>query len=86
MITISDALFSLRPKAEWSIDNDDLATLVWHTPDVEPLTQAEVDAEVARLKQAAVNEAAEKAVARAVLLERLGLTDDEFEVLVGGIA
>lgn len=75
------AIHSLRPDTEWSMNGDDVEGIIWHTPGVEPLTRAEVDAEIARLEQAAVDEAAAKAAARAALLERLGITEDEAALL-----
>ena len=81
MITTADAIQALRPGSEWTMSGDDIEGIIWHTPDVEPLTRAEVDAEIARLEQAAVDEAAAKAAARAALLERLGITEDEAALL-----
>ena len=52
MITTAQAVMSLRPGIEWSMSGDDVAGITWHTPDVEPLTQAEVDAEMVRLESA----------------------------------
>ena len=53
----------------------------------EELAQREKDAADYAAAQAAAEQAAvEREAQRAVLLERLGLTADEFAVLVGGIA
>ena len=52
MINTSQAVASLRPNIEWSMSGDDVAGITWHTPDVEPLTQSEVDAEMLRLESA----------------------------------
>jgi len=52
MTTTAQAVGSLRPGIEWSMSGNDVAGITWHTPDVEPLTQAEVDAEVVRLESA----------------------------------
>ena len=49
MITTQQAVVSLRPGIEWSMSGDDVAGITWHTPDVEPLTQAEVTKEIKRL-------------------------------------
>ena len=54
MITPQQAVASLRPGIEWSMSGDNVAGITWHTPDVEPLTQLEVDAEMVRLESAAV--------------------------------
>ena len=50
MITTGEAVQSLRPNVEWSMNGDDVAGITWHTPDVEPLTQAEVAKEIKRLE------------------------------------
>jgi hypothetical protein len=84
---ISQAVMSLRPGAEWSMTNDDVENITWLTEGVTPLTQAEVDAEVARLEQQAVDDAAAHEAAlesgRAKLLA-LGLTEDEVAAMTNG--
>ena len=75
------AIHSLRPNVEWSMNGEDVENITWHTPDVEPLTTAEVEAEIARLEAEAETAAAEKAAARAALLDRLGITEDEAALL-----
>lgn len=48
-MSISSALKSLCPTAQWSMVNDDYSTIVWHVePDVIP-TQAQVDAAAAEI-------------------------------------
>lgn len=49
MITISTALISLTPTAQWTISNNDYDTIVWHTPEIQQPSKAEVEAEVNRL-------------------------------------
>jgi hypothetical protein len=86
MITTGDAVMSLRPGAEWSMNGDDVEGIIWHTPNVEPLTTAEVQAEMVRLEKAAADEAAAKEAAKAsalAKLEALGLTADEAAVIAG---
>ena len=86
MIRIQEAVISLRPGVEWSMSGDDVENIVWHTPDVEPLTEAEVRAEMVRLEEARAVEAQAKADARASAirkLEALGLTVDEVKVAFG---
>jgi hypothetical protein len=80
MITTAQAVASLRPGAEWTMSGDDVEGIIWHTPNVEPLTSAEVQAEMVRLEQAAIDEAAAREAAKAsalAKLEALGLTADE---------
>jgi len=86
MITTQQAVVSLRPGAEWTMNGDDVEGIIWHTLNVEPLTSAEVQAEVARLEQAAIDEAAAREAAKAsalAKLEALGLTADEAAAIAG---
>jgi hypothetical protein len=86
MIEISQAVVSLRPGAEWTMNGDDVEGITWHTPNVEPLTTAEVQAEMVRLEQAAIDEAAAREAAKAsalAKLEALGLTADEAAAIAG---
>ena len=77
MIKTSQAVASLRPNIEWSMSGDDVAGITWHTPDVEPLTEAEVGKEVKRLEALAktteANRVAALQAARAFALS-LGFT------------
>ena len=86
MITTGEAVMSLRPGAEWSMNGDDVEGIIWHTEGVEPLTSAEVQAEVARLEQAEIDAAAAKEAAKAsalAKLEALGLTAEEAQAIAG---
>ena len=79
MITTADAVASLRPNVEWSMNGDDVEGIIWHTPDVQPLTRAEVDAEVARLEAEAIAQAdavAAGQVAAVAHAKSLGFTDE----------
>ena len=87
MITITQAVASLRPGVEWTMNGDDVENMIWHTEGVQPLTQAEVTAEVARLEQAAIDDAAAKQAAResgVAKLLALGLTVDEVAAMTNG--
>ena len=89
MITTAQAVASLRPGVEWTMNGDDVENIIWHTEGVQPLTRAEVEAEVARLEQAATEEAARKEAARAsavAKLAALGLDGDEVAAILGGTA
>ena len=88
MITKSEAVASLRPDTEWVMYGDDLEGIIWHTPNVEPLTTAEVEAEMHRLEQAAVDAEAAKVAAREsaiAKLSALGLNIDEVNAIVGSV-
>jgi hypothetical protein len=86
MITMADAVMSLRPGTEWIMNGDDVEGIIWHTPNVEPLTTAEVQAEMMRLEQMAIDEAAAREAAKTsalAKLEALGLTADEAQAIAG---
>jgi len=86
MIEKPEAIISLRPGAEWTMSGDNVENIVWHTPDVEPLTEAEVQAEMVRLEEARVVEAQARADARVsavAKLEALGLTVEEVSTVFG---
>ena len=55
MITKTDALETLRPGVEWTMRDDDVAGIQWHTEGAQPLTESEVTAEMQRLETAAEN-------------------------------
>ena len=84
MITIGEAIVSLRPGIEWSIKGEDIENIIWHTQGVEPLTRDEVYAEIARLEEeqyakiAAENAARDAAIAHA---KSLGFTDEMIAVM-----
>ena len=85
MITTAQAVASLRPEIEWSMDGDDVENITWHTEGVEPLTTAEVQAEMQRLEQVAVDEVDARAVLRAsaeAKLSALGLSVEEISTII----
>jgi hypothetical protein len=86
MITTQQAVMSLRPGVEWTMNGDDVEGIIWHTEGVEPLTSAEVQAEVQRLEQAAAQAEADREAAKAsalAKLEALGLTTEEAQAIAG---
>ena len=85
MINTAQAVASLRPGVEWSMNGNDVEGIIWHTEGAEPLTTAEVQAEMQRLEQVAVDEVDARAVLRAsaeAKLKKLGLTLDEITAIV----
>ena len=86
-VTVGQAVMSLRPGAIFVMSGDDVENITWRTEGVTPLTQAEVDAEIARLKQEEIDKQAAKEAAiksgRAKLLA-LGLTNEEVEAMTNG--
>jgi hypothetical protein len=82
MLLLADAIRSLRPTSEFSYTEDDYSTIKWDKLDGEPPTEAEVRAEFARLKAEEQSREASRAVNKAALLERLGMTADEAALLL----
>jgi len=88
MITTAQAVMSLRPGAEWSMSGDDVEGIIWHTPNVDPLTTAEVQAEITRLEQEEINAEANRIAAKESAMQKLaalGLTEAEVNAILGGI-
>lgn len=86
MISVQEAIASLRPDAEWSMNGDEVEGIIWHTEGVQPLTTAEVQAEIKRLEKAAAQAVADREAAKAsalAKLEALGLTTEEAQAIAG---
>jgi hypothetical protein len=92
MITIAEAVLSLRPGEGWTMSGDDVEGIIWDSEDAQPLTTAEVQAEVARLEQEAADKEAAEAAAREAAIahaKTLGFTDEMIAVMypgLGGVA
>ena len=84
MITTAQAVMSLRPGVEWSMDGDDVENITWHTEGAEPLTTAEVQTEIERLEAAEIVKEAEARQTRLDAIEHakgLGFTDAMITVM-----
>ena len=84
MITTGQAVASLRPGVEWSMNGDDVEGIIWHTPNVEPLTVAEVETEMQRLETVEAERVAGEAAARLAAIthaKSLGFTDEMITVM-----
>jgi hypothetical protein len=84
MITTQQAVMSLRPGVEWSMNGDDVEGITWHTPNVEPLTVAEVEAEMVRFESVEQERVAGEAAARLAAIahaKSLGFTDEMITVM-----
>ena len=84
MINTAKAVASLRPNIEWTMTDDDVEGITWHTPNVEPLTVAEVEAEKVRLESVEQERVAGEAAARVAAISHaksLGFTDEMITVM-----
>jgi hypothetical protein len=77
------AIKSLKPTAEFTYSDRDYSTVQWDVLEGDAPTQAEIDAEITKIKADEIKNAADKSAAKAVLLERLGITADETALLLG---
>jgi hypothetical protein len=88
MITVQEAVVSLRPNVEWTMSNDDVEGIIWHTKGVQPLTAKEVKAEIKRLEKAAADKEAADAAARDAAVAHalsLGFTEEMIAVMYPGL-
>jgi hypothetical protein len=83
-IYLADAIKSLRPNSEFSFTNNDYSTIQWVVLEGEAPTQEEIDAEIIKIKEAEIIEAEQKATARQAVLDRLGITAEEAQLILGG--
>lgn len=78
------AIQSLRPNAEFTMNGDDLNTIIWHTQGVTTPTPEEIAAEVTRLEAADIDAVQAKESARQSALAKLtaiGLSEEEIAAL-----
>lgn len=68
--------------SEWTLNGDHYEGLTWISDSKKP-SKAELDKLWLVVQEEIVSEAAAKAVAKAALLDRLGLTQEEAKALLG---
>lgn len=79
---LSAAIWHLRPKAQFSFTDNDYSTIQWDVLEGEAPTQTEIDAAIEQVKADELSQAEAKAVKKAALLNRLGLTEEEAKLLL----
>jgi hypothetical protein len=77
------AIRKLRPNSEFVFTNNDYSTIKWDVLEGTEPTQAEIEAAIEQVKADEITEAAVRATQKAALLERLGLTQEEANLLLG---
>lgn len=81
MATGGEVLKMLCPDREWTIYGDDYDSIIWF--DKSPaITKEEFLAGFAKVDEWKAKELAAKAAAKAELLDRLGITEDEAKLLL----
>jgi len=82
MTYLAKAIKSLNPTAEFSYQDEDYSTINWVVLDGDAPTQKQIDDEIKNIK---ANEKAlikSNAIAKAALLTKLGITEDEAQLLL----
>jgi len=80
---LTKAIKSLKPTAEFSFNDNDYSTIKWDVLDGDAPTKKQIDDEIKRLKASEITQVAAKAAQRQAIADRLGLTADELQVLLG---
>ena len=79
---LTKAILLLKPNSQfWHSDND-YSTIKWDVLEGNAPTQKEIDAAIKQIKADELIEAADRAAAKAALLDRLGITEDEAKLLL----
>lgn len=78
----AEVIKMFAPDAEFTIYGDDYDSIIWHkgTPEV---SEKDYLAGFATLEQHKANLAKEKAEKKSALLEKLGITEQDAEILLG---
>ena len=76
------AIKSLRPTSEFSFTDEDYSTIKWDILEGSAPSQSEIDAEIVKIKMAETTALEVNAIAKAAVLDRLGLTADEAALLL----
>jgi hypothetical protein len=83
-IYLTKAIQKLKPTAQFSYVDNDYSTIKWNILEGEAPTQAEIDAAIEQVKADEAQAEATKAAQKQALLNRLGITEDEAKLLLGG--
>ena len=76
------AIQKLKPNSEYAFKNYDYSTIEWFVLDGDAPTNAQIDAAIEQIKADEITEAATKATQRQAILDRLGLTSEEANLLL----
>lgn len=78
------AIRHLKPSAEFTFQDADYSTIEWHLIDGDAPSFAEIETVHKSIKAAEIKAANDAEVARSALLEKLGITEEEAKLLLGG--
>jgi hypothetical protein len=79
---LMQAIWKLRPTAEFSFSKNDYSTIKWSVLDGDAPTQAEINAAIEQVKADEIAAKTKAATDKAALLAKLGITADEAKLLL----
>ena len=79
---LTQAIHKLKPNAIFTFDEPVYSKINWISLDGDAPTQAEIDEAIKQVKAEEKTAEANKALAKAALLDRLGITADEAKLLL----
>ena len=79
---LHDVIQSLRPDKGFTMYDDNPDTIIWEDESVTTPTKSEIDLALKNLEDQKILDATNKAQAKALLLDRLGITEDEAKLLL----
>jgi len=79
---LTKAIFLLKPNSEFWYSDNDYSTIKWDVLEGEAPTQAEINSAIKQIKANEIAETKTKATAKAELLDRLGITAEEAQLLL----
>ena len=82
MIDYTAILSANYPDTQWTLNGDTYDGLTWLSDTPKP-SQAELDSQWAAVQKAVAQAVTDKATAKRNLLDRLGITADEAQLLLG---
>lgn len=77
-----EAIKKLKPTAQFSFTNNDYSTIKWDVLEGKAPTQSQIDAAIEQVKSDEIAKTEAMAIAKASLLEKLGITEDEAKLLL----
>lgn len=78
-----EAIFRLKPNAEFSLSNNDYSTIQWDVLDGDAPTVKEINETIKLLKDEDLNAEKIKLAKKQAILDRLGITEEEAKIIIG---
>jgi hypothetical protein len=82
MSYLAKAIYKLKPTAEFSFTDEDYSTIKWDVLEGDAPTKKQIDDAIKAVKAEEANQIEANATAKAALLDRLGITEDEAKLLL----